>query len=120
MKRILIIEDDKDIRNSISEILAEEGFEPACAANGQEALDKLKQGLRPHLILLDLMMPVKDGFQFTEDVSKDQRFRDIPVVIMSADGNVSVKQARTGAKAYLKKPVDIDVLLQTVKSLSGS
>jgi CheY-like chemotaxis protein len=115
-KRILIIEDDAPIRDSICELLEDEGYLVEAAANGQEALDMLRSlPAAPDLILLDLMMPVKDGFQFREEQRQDPALADIPIVIMSADGNVQRKVKQVGALSYLKKPVDIDAVLEAVK-----
>ncbi len=116
-KKILIIEDDQDIRDSLLELL-EEDYEVATAANGAEALDLLRNEPKPDLILLDLMMPVMDGFTFREEQLKNPDWAKIPVVVMSADGHVAAKQARASADAYLKKPVDIEDLLSVLKKYS--
>lgn len=114
MKLILLVEDDHDIRDSMVELLTDAGYGVATAGNGAEALAYLAAQPRPHLILLDLMMPVMDGFTFREEQQKNADWSRIPVVVMSADGHVIEKQARTGAADYLKKPVDIDDLLHTI------
>lgn len=116
-KSILLIEDDGDIRQTVAEVLQQEGFEVECAGDGQEALQKLRDLPKPGLILLDIAMPIKDGFQFRREQEQDPRVADIPVVIMSADSHVQAKQMKTGARGYLKKPFEISTLIDTVKSL---
>lgn len=114
-KRVMIIEDDNDIRGSIAELLTDAGIPTIQAENGLQALNLLAQGEMPALILLDLMMPVMDGFKFREQQLIDPKVSGIPVIVMSADGNVADKQARTAALAYLRKPIDIQDLLEVVK-----
>lgn len=114
MKRIFVIEDDLHIRESLTEVLEIEGFNVFSAVNGQEALDILRQGERADLILLDLMMPVKDGFQFKQEQEQDPDLSKIPVIIMSANGNLSAKKELIGVKDYLKKPIDLEALLETI------
>jgi CheY-like chemotaxis protein len=114
-KTIFVIEDDEAICSSILELLDYEGYQTRYANNGQEALDALAASAAlPDLILLDLMMPVMDGFAFCEHKRNLPRLAHIPTIVMSADGHVERKQNETGATAYLKKPVDIDDLLQQV------
>ena len=117
-KKVLIIEDDQDIRDSIVELLEDE-YETSTAANGAEALGLLRSESKFDLILLDLMMPVMDGFTFREEQLKNPDWAKIPVVVMSADGHVVAKQTRASAAAYLKKPVDIEELLAMLKKHAG-
>src|SRR4051812_6906010 len=114
MKTVLIVEDDLDIRNCLMELLTDVGFETVAAENGAVALELLRNGSLPQLILLDLMMPVMDGFAFREEQLKDAAIAKVPVVVMSADGNILDKRSRTQADAYLKKPVDIHELISIV------
>ncbi|RKH21054.1 response regulator [Corallococcus praedator] len=109
---ILVVEDDFYIRESIRELLEEEGHTVVCADHGAHALTLLET-LRPppDLILLDLMMPVKDGFQFRTEQRADARFAHIPVVVMSADPQLDSRREVLAARSYLRKPVDIDLLL---------
>jgi CheY-like chemotaxis protein len=115
-RSILIVEDDADIQESVADILSLEGYQIFRANHGADALQQLKAGIKVQLILLDLMMPVMDGFQFRERVLKDDGLSTIPILIMSADGHVKEKLARIGAKAYLQKPVDMDDLIRSVKT----
>ncbi len=109
-KTILIVEDDKDIRQSVADALDVLGFQGIQAANGQEALDILSKDEQPSLILLDLMMPVMNGWQFRIHQQADPRISDIPVVVFSADGSVQQKGDAMGAAGFLKKPIDLDAL----------
>jgi len=113
--RILIIEDDADIREAFNDLLTSDGYEVVTAINGQEGIDCLRKDPGFSLIFLDLMMPVKDGFQFRKEQMEDHQIAHIPVVIMSADGHVEEKRARTSAEAYLRKPIDISDVLDTAK-----
>ncbi len=113
-KRIFVVEDDLHIRESLTEVLEIEGFDVFSAVNGQEALDILRSGEKADLILLDLMMPVKDGFQFKAEQEVDPLISHIPVIIMSANGNMSAKKELGVVKEFLKKPIDLDALLATI------
>jgi CheY-like chemotaxis protein len=114
-KTVLVVEDDADIREALSQILEFEGYHVVCAANGQEALSYLKDSEKPGLILLDLMMPVMDGWQFRAEQQKDNKISDVPVIIVSADGRVYQKAAAIGAAGYLRKPVELETLLTAVE-----
>jgi CheY-like chemotaxis protein len=114
-KLVLVVEDDKDIRAAVGEVLEEAGIAYLTATNGAEALAMLQAGTRPSLILLDLMMPVMDGFTFRDEQLKHGEWSGIPVVIMSADGNIGAKKDRMGQAAYLKKPIDIYDLINMVE-----
>jgi CheY-like chemotaxis protein len=114
--RILIVEDDEAIGESLSDLLTESGYAVDCVSNGRQALELLRSGgSPPALILLDLTMPVMDGFQFCAARSEDAALRDVPIVIMSADGQVQAKLERTGAQGYLKKPMSIEAVLEVVE-----
>jgi CheY-like chemotaxis protein len=115
---ILVVDDDRDIRDSVMEMLEEHGFRTAGAANGLEALAMLRGGPRPALILLDLMMPVMDGRGFREEQLKNPAWADIPVVVVSAWGNVET-QARDLALGFVRKPVTMRALIALVRSYCG-
>jgi CheY-like chemotaxis protein len=114
-KKILIVEDDEAIMLSLIELLKISGFDVSYAYNGQEALELLRSSESlPSLILLDLFMPVMDGFQFREEQIKDPKLKEIPVVVMSADGQANKKLKNTAVQDYLKKPARIEAILDTV------
>ena len=112
-KTVLVVDDDPDIRETIGIILADEGFEVQLAANGAEALAQLRAGAPAQLILLDLMMPVMNGWQFRVEQEKDAGLREIPVIVISADNNLPEKARAFGGR-YLAKPLDIDDLLEII------
>lgn len=114
-KKVLVVEDDKDIRASVIEVLEDAGFLTGAAANGMEALELLRRGPLPDLILLDLMMPVMDGFTFRQEQGKNATWSAIPVVIMSADGNIMAKKEKAGTADYIRKPLDIVDLINVVE-----
>src|SRR5262249_50323711 len=102
---ILVVDDDPDIRNSLTEILGDEGYRVAGARNGREALEYLKRRTRPNLILLDMMMPDMDGWRFRREQQKLPDLASIPVVIVSAHGDVRDAALVLGAADYLRKPL---------------
>jgi len=105
-QRILIVEDDAAISSAISETLREEGFEVVTAANGSEALQLLRTTPPPSAILLDLMMPTMDGWDFRNEQLRDRALKDIPVIVVTAAG-FSLETIRTqfGDVALIRKPV---------------
>ena len=118
-KHILIVEDDHDVAQSVAEVLESSGYGTGIAANGREALDYLKTNTHPDLILLDMMMPVMDGWQFREEQRKSPAFDSIPVVIVTADGNARGKAEAIQAAGLVSKPVTIDGLLNEVERICG-
>ncbi len=107
---ILIVEDDADIRSGVAEVLREEGYEVATAAHGAEALEWLRTGNSASLILLDLMMPVMDGWEFRCEQLQDPRAARIPVVVLSGAGDVGQHASSLGADGFLVKPLNLDEL----------
>ena len=98
----------------MADILDEHGYEVVHAGNGEKAIDLLRDGLRPGLILLDLMMPVMDGRQFRVEQRKDLALADIPVVILSAAGNLQKHTRSLDASLVVAKPVAPENLLAIV------
>jgi CheY-like chemotaxis protein len=111
---ILVVEDDFDSREMMKLFLESEGYPVVSAAHGKEALHQLS-GLSPCLIILDLMMPVMNGWEFRAAQTQDPALSKIPVVVVSADGNVKEKATKLGVAGYLQKPVQFDALLDLVK-----
>jgi CheY-like chemotaxis protein len=118
-KCILIVEDDLDVAQSVAEVLEVSGYGTAIAANGQEALDHLRTHSHPDLILLDLMMPVMDGWQFRKEQRTVPALDAIPVVVVTADGNAREKAASIQAAGHVGKPITIDSLLDEVERICG-
>ncbi len=113
-KPVLIVEDNIDIRIAMKVLLELEHYTVVTAENGDEALQLLRDGLEPALILLDLTMPVKDGFQFRAEQIEDPRLARIPVAIYSGASDVEERAASLGVTAFFHKPVEIDQLVDLV------
>ena len=114
--RLLIVEDDADIRESLGELLAAEGFTVCVADNGRTALDALAIDPLPDVILLDLMMPIMSGEQFRVAQLAEPRIADIPIVIMSAARELTQTAQRLGASGVLKKPIGIEAVVDCLRS----
>ncbi len=114
--RVLVVEDDELIRESLVDYLADQGYQAVGAENGQDALEKLEANDPPPcLIVLDLMMPVMDGPTFREEQLRNPRLSDIPVVVMSAYRDVKVEAKTMKASSCLSKPLKLADLLQVVR-----
>lgn len=111
---LLVVDDDHDILLSLQDALEMEGYHVATATTGREALEALERGLRPDLILLDLMMPEVSGWAFRAWQRSRQEFASIPVIIVSGQGLSSRDIASLAVEGYLPKPLDLDELLSTV------
>jgi CheY-like chemotaxis protein len=110
---VLVVDDDPDVRNSISQLLDAKRYSTIQAENGQKALEILKATPSvPCLIVLDLVMPVMDGYQFLSLRAQDPTLRDIPVVVIS--GNSRAGATLKEIDAYLTKPVNIDRLIDVI------
>jgi two-component system, chemotaxis family, chemotaxis protein CheY len=116
-KQILLIEDDSDILDALTELLSMEGFSVQSANNGKEGLDYLQSGADlPKLILVDLMMPIMDGQQFLREKAADKRLQGLPTIVMSADSSFHKNpNILNAAVALVKKPIDIDQFVSTIK-----
>ena len=111
-RKVLIVEDDADTREMLGRFLELEGFEVETAANGRQALDCLEAGSKACVIVLDLMMPVMDGWQFRREQCRRDGLARIPVIVVSAAGRDRISQI--DADAYLSKPVDLEELRQRI------
>jgi CheY-like chemotaxis protein len=109
---VFVVEDDLDTRDMLGRFLELEGFQVELASNGKQALERLSAGVHPCVILLDLMMPVMDGWQFRREQVQDHDLAEIPVIVVSAAGRERI--AEIDANAYLTKPVDLEQLLERV------
>ncbi len=112
---VMIVDDEEDIRSMIRLALELKGYEVVEAKDGEDALRQLRQGLRPGLILLDLMMPGMNGWAFREEQAKDAELADIPVLVFTGDTQVTQKVRDLGAAGYIKKPVGFHSLLAVVE-----
>jgi CheY-like chemotaxis protein len=113
---ILLVDDDPDILEALSEIMTEEGFFVRVARNGQEALD-LVGAVPPVLILLDLMMPVMDGREFGARIRSCPDWADIPIIVLSADRDPQTAAEELDAAGCLAKPFELDALVGLVRSV---
>ncbi len=114
----MVVEDDYAIRETLRELLEDEGYGVVWACNGQEALARLRAGAAaPRLILLDLMMPVMDGWEFRRAQQHDPALSRIPVVVISADAALDQEAARLAVEGCLAKPFELQALLDTVHRL---
>ncbi len=113
---ILVVDDDPDILNALSEVMTEEGFVVRIARDGQEALN-LVETAPPGLILLDLRMPVMDGREFGTRIRSCPDWANIPIIILSADQNAGSTARDLDAVGYLGKPFELNALLGLVHSV---
>jgi len=118
-KSVLVVEDDRDIRDALRESLVMMGYRVDVASNGEEALRFLAEHEKPAVILLDLMMPVMDGWQFRVQQQLDPRICDIPVVLITADGNAKHKADNMGAHDRIKKPFEFEELIKIAHEFCG-
>jgi CheY-like chemotaxis protein len=109
------VDDEADIRDIICMVLEEHGARAVGAASGREALDLLCAGAPPRLVILDLMMPGMDGWEFRRTQLADPRVADVPVLVLSGDGSVERKAADLRAIGYLSKPFEFEELLHKVE-----
>jgi CheY-like chemotaxis protein len=113
-RNVLIVEDDADIREALTQILEDEGYGVTSAANGLDAMGLLRTRPKPCVILLDLMMPVMNGWQFRSEQQRDSALAGIPVVIISADNAARRDTVAAGVQGFLQKPIELDDLLSVV------
>jgi CheY-like chemotaxis protein len=109
---ILVVDDDPDIRDSLREVLEDEGYTVNTVANGREALDYLHRSPRPCVILLDLMMPVMDGWQFRREQKQDPAIAAIPLIVITATGK---RPVLIDADELVMKPLDLGRLFEAIE-----
>jgi CheY-like chemotaxis protein len=112
---ILVVDDNRDLCETLVSILEDHGFSASTAGNGLEALKALQGGLTPCLVLLDLMMPVMDGYTFLERRRRDPRLSSIPVVIITAGAHIDQERARDAR--ILAKPIRTEALMAIVREI---
>ncbi len=116
-KRVLVVDDDRGIRETLVAALELDGYEVASAADGLVALEMVARAA-PAVIILDLMMPKMDGFAFANELQARGLREKLPLLVLTADGRAREKAARIGADAWLAKPFDLLELLDRVGSLT--
>jgi CheY-like chemotaxis protein len=117
--QLLLVEDDDDIRMDLCALLDDLGYRVFAVRNGLEALDYLRAAEPPDLILLDLMMPVMDGWQLRLELLKERRLAAIPIMLLSGAGSLATEAAALGAVAFLNKPFNVSQLLRVVQQHCG-
>ncbi len=118
-RTILLVEDDLDIRDALSCALRDEGYCVRGVANGLQALDALRRSSDVHVILLDLMMPVMDGWAFRAAQRADPSIASIPVIVLSAETAGIERDTTLSPAAILRKPVQLGALLAAVAANAG-
>jgi CheY-like chemotaxis protein len=116
--RILVVEEDANVRQSLAEVLRRAGFEVDTAGAGQEALELLRQAAPPNLILLNPVMPVIDGWQFLEALRQDGTLSGIPFMIVSGCDAARVQAAALGAVGLLSRPIALEQLVATLRGFT--
>jgi DNA-binding response OmpR family regulator len=120
-RRILVTEDSPTILEILKSVLTEEGYEVIAAADGQQALD-LARTEKPDLIILNLMLPKIDGYKVCRMLKFDERFKNIPIIMLTARSKESDEQLgrEVGADAYIRKPFQPEVMIDEIKKLLKS
>lgn len=116
---VLVVDDDPGIREAIAAVLRDERYIVATAGNGQRALDMMRGGLRPALVILDLWMPVLDGEQTLSAMKDDATLHATPVIVISAALEKRKTDAVASAALAMKKPLDLEELLSVVDALTS-
>jgi len=119
-KSVLIVDDETSLRTLVRANLEVDGFEVSEAVDGIQAMEMLKEN-RPDLILLDIMMPGKDGIEVLEDLAADKELSEIPVILLTAKGEQEdlERGAALGARGHITKPFDPEQMVRTVKAALG-
>lgn len=119
-KKILVVDDEPNIVKLLESILKDEGYEVVIAFDGEEALNKVKE-TTPDLIILDITLPKVDGYGVCNILQADEKYKDIPIVFLTARGQVmDIKTGmELGAVSYISKPFNVKVLLGIIKGAVG-
>ena len=117
-KDILVVDDDLVLSEIIADVLETEGHTARIAFNGREALERIRER-RPQLILLDLMMPVMNGWEFADELGSKPEWANIPIIVVTAAHDWHNKQQEINAKAVIHKPFDIDKLIEMVQAYAS-
>jgi twitching motility two-component system response regulator PilH len=128
-KKVLVVDDDPDVRLFSVTVLEENGYTPLEAANGEEGLKMIKQE-KPELILLDVLMPRQSGIRLYRELKTDKSFKDIPIIILSGIAKKTFLRSQKALtefggkevpepKVYLEKPVEPEVLAEEIKKILG-
>jgi CheY-like chemotaxis protein len=119
-QQILIVEDDSALREALGQVLMDEGYDLLSARDGLEAVNCLKKGNRPDVILLDLSMPVVNGWEFRMFQKREPDLAQIPVILITAGGYTREEVAWLEPSALLPKPLDLPLLLSIIRRFCAS
>lgn len=111
----MVVDDNQDIREAIEQLLITEGLEVISATDGVHALEQLRHGKTPSVILLDSLMPFMNGVQFLAAIRRDPRLSEIPVYIVSASGDFDGSMAEIGIQGFIHKPYDPNKILEIAR-----
>lgn len=114
---VLVVDDDMDVRDALSSILGEAGYETVTVRDGRMALDYLHSHPAPDALLLDMIMPTMNGFEFWSALKKESAQLSFPIVVVSADRFVGQRWLESGIAAFITKPVQISQLLSTIEQV---
>lgn len=114
---MLIVEDEFAIADLLEMVLTDEGYHVLTAANGRQELERLAEGPRPDLVISDYMMPVLDGAGLLRAMRESEAQRDIPYIVMSSMLEANVREWIDGYEAFVRKPFDLDALVQLVATI---
>ena len=116
MNKILIVDDDEEIVSFLEVVLQQKNYQVITACNGQEGLKKAKENI-PNLALVDIMMPIMNGFETIENIRKQEKWKDLPIIAVTAKAleEDRKKCLEVGANDYMTKPVDYTVLMKLIK-----
>ena len=112
---VLVVDDDGDVREAVAEVLRDQGYDVETAANGQVALKHLETGLAPDVLVLDLMMPIVDGWSVLAHLKDTPALAHIPVLVITAAGGSVVEPIASLTHGFLKKPLDLEHLLDALE-----
>ena len=120
-KKVLLIEDEPNIIEAVSFILSRDGWEVTTHANGHDAMDAVRRRA-PHLIILDVMLPGKSGYDILSEMREDAEFAETPVLMLTARGQTRDREMaeRAGADRYMTKPFSNADVLDAVRAMVGS
>jgi len=112
---VLVVDDDEMLRTGLCELLADDGFEVMCAGHGRDALVQLEAlPEQPALIVIDLMMPVMNGWQLYEELRTNTRYAGVPIIVLSGEERALPRASRLRVSAVFAKPCNVDALLAAV------
>ena len=119
-KKILVVDDEPNVIKSLTFVLSKEGYDVSSAADGEDAMAKIRQS-KPNLIFLDVMMPKKNGYEVCQDVKSDSGLSDIHIIMLTAKGQEADREKglSVGADEFMTKPFSPIMVIDKVKELLG-